>query len=237
MKNIKIRLLENTRLSNNAYLLSFSTQTQISFLPGQFLMLDIGKNLRRPFAIANFEDSILKIIVKPNGRGTKSLVNSPVNTDFEAILPLGTPYKLHKDNNIIIAGGIGVASIYSIVKNFNTNKINYTLVLGFKTKTDIPSLDIVESAIIYTEDGSYGKKGFPIEYLHNINPHNIYACGPSSMLKILQEFTQHRIQVSLEERMGCGVGACLSCVVKTKDGPKRVCKDGPVFNVQDIVFS
>lgn len=238
-------LLETKELAKNIYILSFQINTNFDFIPGQFLMIDVGKNLRRPFAIFDFKPKTktLSILVKQIGSGTIKLINTAISTSLNILAPLGNGYNLDTENPILLAGGIGLASIYPLIKHFEKQNRPFTTVLGYKTKNEIPNLKEIKDAIIYTEDGTYGEKGFPTNYLKELtqntpdNKQVVYTCGPHALIEALQAYAKYyNIFASLEEKMACGVGACLSCVVKTKDGLQRVCKDGPVFNLENINF-
>lgn len=239
MKEFVGILVENKKITKKTYLLSFQIDIKFDFIPGQFLMIDVGKNLRRPFAIFDFDSKtkILSILVKENGSGTIKLIKTANGKKINILAPLGNGYDLNVENPILLSGGIGLASIYPLIKYFKKENKHFTSILGYKTKTEIPNFSEIKDAIIYTEDGSFGIKGFPTDYLNSNKKNNstIYSCGPTPLVNALKKHTvNYDIFVSLEEKMACGVGACLSCVVETSTGLLRVCKDGPVFGLKNI---
>lgn len=225
-------------------------------LPGQFLEIrvndDIEPFLRRPISIYKIdqEKDELEFIFQVKGKGTEILSNKKVGDQISIIGPLGKgDFKFEGYKNIaIIGGGIGVFPLYELARQASKNA-NVTTYLGFRSKDFVVLEDefseVSNKLVITTDDGSYKENGFAINYLkadcENQKPDCIYACGPLPMLKAVRDFAiENNIpaQVSLEERMGCGIGICLGCAVKDKnaDGYKHVCKDGPVFYVNDVEF-
>lgn len=223
-------------------------------LPGQFLEIrvndDIEPFLRRPISIheINKEKDELVFIFRVQGKGTEILSRKKVGDKISVMGPLGNGYFKLKDYKkiAIIGGGIGIFPLYELAKKAKT-KGEVTTYLGFKSKEFVLLEDefanVSDKLIITTDDGSYKENGFAINYLkddcENEKPDCIYACGPLPMIKSVRDFAiQNNIpaQISLEERMGCGIGICLGCAVKDKnsEGFKHVCKDGPVFDVNDV---
>lgn len=223
--------------------------------PGQFYMLNCGNTtdplLKRPFSIYRTDNKTLQFLYRIRGRGT-SLISSLKKGDFiEAIGPLGKGFPDAEGDFIAVAGGIGIASVMPLLEKFRGKGY---LFYGARKSSEIVMLKDAETfardIFISTDDGSEGQKGFITDILKNsllINMNlPIYACGPNPMLKALSKIVSNRdvrCFVSLEERMACGVGACLGCVVRCKkqDGSeewtyKRVCKEGPVFDVKELVW-
>lgn len=225
-------------------------------LPGQFLEIrvndDIEPFLRRPISIhkINKEKNELEFIFQVKGKGTQILSSKKVGDKISIIGPLGKgtfAFENHK-KIAIIGGGIGVFPLYELARQAS-QKANITTYLGFRSKDFVVLEDefskVSDKLVITTDDGSYKENGFAINFLkadcEKEKPDCIYACGPLPMLKAVRDFAiQNNIecQVSLEERMGCGIGICLGCAVKDKnsEGYKHVCKDGPVFDVGDVIF-
>ena len=224
--------------------------------PGQFLEIrvvdDIEPLLRRPISIynANKEKGEVEFIFKIKGKGTKLLSERREGEYLDIIGPLGYGYfKLEDYKNIaIIGGGIGIFPLHELSKIAKNNGINASLYIGFRNK-DLVILEdelkkVCNELIISTDDGSYGKNGFSIDFLKEDikirKPDCIYACGPLPMLKAVQELTINEnipCQISLEERMACGLGVCLGCAVKDKTSEnnyKHVCKNGPVFDATTV---
>ncbi len=222
--------------------------------PGQFFMIEVNKGtdplLKRAFSLFRKTESGPQILYRVRGKGTEILKELKAGSVIEVLGPLGTFYPLPSEDTIplVIAGGIGIASVFSFVEQYAGRAIVF---YGARTKDDLLMLQEVESfakeVIISTDDGSAGVKGTAADTLSSFlsNPqspipnYRIYACGPHLLLKAISEIARaHKIHsyISMEEHMACGIGACLGCVVKTRDGYTRVCKEGPVFEGREIVW-
>ena len=227
--------------------------------PGHFIEIRISKNtdpfLRRPISIHNIdkEKGILEFIFQVKGEGTKILSEKSIGEEIDIIGPLGSGiFKYDKYKNIaVIGGGIGEFPLYELCKEAKNNSKNVNTYLGFRSK-DFVMLEkefenVSNKLTITTDDGTYANSGFAINYLEkDIDEKKIdciYACRPLPMLKAIREKKKKKdipCQISLEERMGCGLGVCLGCAVKTarssKENPEywHVCKGGPVFNAKDV---
>lgn len=223
-------------------------------LPGQFIMMRVGDSrdplLRRPMSIAGFKDGICRVICKVVGRGTQLLSGKNPGDAIDVLGPFGNSFQPPKNANhiLLVAGGIGVAPLLFFAKR-NPDK-RYTVLIGGRTKNDILAIDDFQSLrdvhiSATTEDGTMGTKGLVTTLLHNqreferLNqvPGFMLACGPKPMLKAMDEIVNvfgWQGELSLEERMGCGFGVCLGCVVDTVGGRKRMCVDGPVFKTGSV---
>lgn len=225
-------------------------------LPGQFLEIrvndDIEPFLRRPISIYNIdkEKNQLEFIFQVKGKGTDILSKRQVGDTISVIGPVGNgSFQFESYQKIaIIGGGIGIFPLYELAKQASKTA-DVTTYLGFRSKDFVVLEDefskVSNQLVITTDDGSYQEKGFAIDFLkadcQTEKPDCIFACGPLPMLRAVRDFAIANhipAQVSMEERMGCGVGVCLGCAVKNKhtEGNKHVCKDGPVFDVNDIEF-
>jgi dihydroorotate dehydrogenase electron transfer subunit len=227
--------------------------------PGQFAMLSIEENkdvlLPRPFSIHNFEHkesaSYLDFLFKVVGRGTALLAKQLISTPIRVLAPLGKgfPDPPSGSKAVIIAGGMGIAPLFPLIVRLKTFCFSISVLYGAKSRDDLVCLpellDMGDITVKLTsEDGTEGEKGFVTKLLEREEVETgvktaIYACGPEPMLKAVTEFATERkvlCWISLERWMACGVGACLSCVVKTKEGYKSACKDGPIFASKDIVW-
>lgn len=225
--------------------------------PGQFLEIKVSEGvvpfLRRPISIHNIdkENNIIEFIFQIKGEGTKILAKKEVGDLIDILGPLGNGiFEYEKYNNIsIIGGGIGVFPLYELAKEAS-EKINVNTYLGFRNKDFVVCEEefkkVSKKFVVTTDDGTYGEKGFAIDYLKNEIEQNgtdcIYACGPLPMLKAVQKLAMEKnipCQVSLEQLMGCGVGVCLGCAVPLKTDSEtkkyeRVCKEGPVFDAYRV---
>ncbi len=222
--------------------------------PGQFFMIEVNKGtdplLKRAFSLFRKTEQGLQILYRIRGKGTEILKKMKEGSVIEVLGPLGTCYPLPSGDSIplVIAGGIGIASVFSFVEQCAGRAIAF---YGARTKSDLLMHDelkgCAKGVLVSTEDGSAGKKGTIADSLSAFlaNPqsptpnYRIYACGPHLLLKAVSEIArEYKIPayISMEEHMACGIGACLGCVVKTRDGYTRVCKEGPVFEAKEIIW-
>ncbi|MCK5288932.1 MAG: dihydroorotate dehydrogenase electron transfer subunit, partial [Candidatus Omnitrophica bacterium] len=262
VKQLKVEVRDIKQIQEDLFLLSFfSPYISKTANPGNFVHVKIDSViLRRPLSIHKILNDKIYILFKVKGRGTLALSNIKKGEFLDIIGPLGQGFILpkyeiyNKIHNILIAGGIGVAPILFLAQKLNELgkgrlNIKNSILLGASSKTDILYEDhfkeIGYKVEVATDDGSKGVKGFVTDILKNIltgieleEVINIYACGPEGMFfemnKILKEYPKVNCQVSFEQFMGCGLGICCGCSVETKDGYKKVCKDGPVFNIKDV---
>ncbi len=255
-KQVFAKLVKKEQLLNGLYKFSVDTKEIVDLAkPGNFIEIRINENLdpflRRPISIYNLdkENGILEFIFQVKGKGTELLAKKKEGDDIDIIGPLGNgTFKFEEYENIaVIGGGIGIFPLFELSKQAKSaNKKVYTY-LGFRNK-DLVTLEKEFEAVsttltITTDDGSYKNSGFAINYLENDLEKNkidcIYACGPLPMLKAVKKLAEEKsipCQISLEEKMGCGLGVCLGCAVKTAastdENPQylHVCKAGPVFD-------
>ncbi|GAA0421882.1 MAG: dihydroorotate dehydrogenase electron transfer subunit [Bacillota bacterium] len=227
-------VLENKYISNTA-------------VPGQFLHLQLkGHMLRRPISISQVDEhaETVTILFKVVGSGTKELASYPIGNSIDVLGPSGNGFPLEPKANstiLIIGGGIGVPPLYYLARKLKEQQVNIVSVLGFQTKESVfyeEKFAELGRTIIVTNDGSYGRKGFVTNVLDDVSSIDCYySCGPLPMLQaITAQMAGKHGYISLEERMGCGVGACFACVIPTDDcgGYKKICKDGPVFPAQEV---
>ena len=210
-------------------------------LPGQFFMLNY-KLSQKPISVYNYDDGIVTFLVENRGKTTKAMIDVQEGKYFGITGPLGNSFKTDSFKNfLLIGGGVGVAPVISLAHKLTEEKKDFTLLLGEKTKENIIYLDdlkIFKDKVIYTDDGSFGKKGFPTEELDDLFDANTYdiscICGPEIMMKISAEkilkLNKINIQICMERYMKCGIGLCGSCVLD--DIGLRVCADGTVFDYQ-----
>lgn len=220
--------------------------------PGQFVMVRCGVDcvLPRPFSIHQVNDDSIALFfnVWEDGKGTAWLSQCKAGDDFDIFGPLGTGFSTNpaSHNLLLVAGGIGIAPLCFLAQQALNRGCSVTLLLGASTATQLYPGHLLPSEIklvTVTEDGSVGKKGMVTGILPDFidRADQVFACGPVSMYRTMAA-ERHQIlkaksaQISLEVRMGCGLGVCYGCTVKTKGGLKQVCKDGPVFALDDILW-
>lgn len=258
--NVKSKLISKEELKPGIFKFSVQAQKIVTTAkPGNFIEIrvnnDIEPFLRRPISIYNMdkEKGILEFIFQVKGKGTKILSERNEGELIDIVGPLGFGTFKYSDykNLSIIGGGIGVFPLYELAKNAKQDDKNVNIYLGFRNK-DLVVLEkefgqVSNNLTITTDDGSYSQKGFAIDFLRKDIEENkvdcIYACGPLPMLKAVRELAIEKnipCQISLEEKMACGLGVCLGCAVKTtkssQEAPEywHVCKAGPVFQAKDV---
>jgi dihydroorotate dehydrogenase electron transfer subunit len=215
--------------------------------PGQFIMVRCGEEtlLRRPLSIHQVDKTKLALLFSVVGKGTHWLSQRKVGDNIDLLGPLGNGYTIYPDshNLLLVAGGIGIASLYFPAQEALNQECSVTLLLGARTLAQLYPEPLLPSGIklaTATDDGTGGEKGPVIKLLPNYIDwaDQVFACGPRTMYRdMADKYPQLKdkpVQISLEMRMGCGLGVCYGCTVKTKNGLKQVCQDGPVFNLPDI---
>lgn len=251
MQHFETKIIENKKIVSNFYLLSFEYEKEAP-KPGQFINLQIKPFLlKRPFAIFDYDPGKLCILYRVLGEGTKAMTTLKPGHSIEILAPLGNGFQTSSSPSVIIAGGTGIAPVYYFLKTITGEK---TCFIGVNNQEEAKAFEDLFSRIncrveISTLDGSFGYKGnvvaMSLEKLKEKKDYNIYACGPHGMFEaIYQNIQQKKYQpakayVSLEARMGCGFGICLGCAVEKKNSDAffYVCKDGPVFDIEDIKWN
>ncbi len=243
MKNVIYTVVSNERLAENVYKMILSGDTSAVTAPGQFINIKVEPfYLRRPISVFDCEDGRLSIIYKVVGAGTEKMSKMEKGTELDCLSGLGNGFDISVsgENPVVIGGGAGVPPLYYLAKKLIQNGKTVTAVLGFNKADEIFAKEDFEKlgvkTVITTADGSYGIKGFVTDALKNMDYSYFYACGPEPMLKALCDKTKTSGQLSFEERMGCGFGACMGCSCETKYGSKRICRDGPVLVKEEIVW-
>lgn len=224
-----------------------SQDTAAVTAPGQFVNLALpGKFLRRPISVCDWGKYHLTLLVKEAGEGTKELVRLPPETELDVLAGLGNGFDFAPETvgpaPVLVGGGIGVAPLYGLAKRMLENGQSPRAVLGFRSRAD--SFYLEEFAALgipvlpASEDGSLGVKGFVTDALNTLPDCSyVLACGPTAMLKAVHALPRLTGgQFSFEARMACGFGACVGCTIETKNGLRRVCKDGPVFRKEEILW-
>lgn len=212
--------------------------------PGQFVEVGIpGFFLRRPFSVADVDGSALRIAVRAAGAGTEALISLEPGARLDVLTGLGNGFDLSDSGErpLLIGGGSGIPALYTACRALAASGARVTAALGFNRDSEAfytgEFAALGADVEVYTADGSLGRSGFVTAALADFEYTSVYACGPVPMLRRVDELTRAPAQLSLEARMGCGFGACMGCTVETVAGPKRVCKDGPVFRSGELVWS
>ena len=243
MKEILYTIESNVALTDSVYKMVMSGDTSEIGGAGQFVNIKLdGQYLRRPISICDYDENTLTIIYKVVGGGTEQMSEMKAGDKLNILVGLGNGYdlSLSGDAPLLVGGGVGVPPLYKLCKLLKAQGKKVTVILGFNTASEIfcekEFAEIADKVIVTTVDGSYGIKGFVTNALSSVSYTYVYTCGPFPMLKALAAATEVSGQYSLEERMGCGFGACMGCSCKTMLGNKRVCKDGPVFVKEEIIW-
>lgn len=242
MTEVSYTILENTALTKDVYRLHLAGSTAAITAPGQFLELKLpGFFLRRPLSVCDWDENRVTILYKIVGRGTDWLASCRAGQTLQALTGLGNGFDTAAcgEKTLVIGGGIGVPPMYGLAKRLLAAGKTPVAILGFNRADEIfyesefTALGI--QTILATADGSRGVRGFVTDALPNAYD-SFCACGPMPMLRALCRASEKPGFLSLEARMGCGFGACMGCTIETTDGPKRVCREGPVFKKEALVW-
>lgn len=243
MKQEIFEILSNEQIAPAVYKIILRGDTSPITACGQFVNIKLdGFYLRRPISICDFDTETLTLIYKVVGGGTEALSRMQKGESLDLLLSLGNGFDTSKSgqNPLIIGGGVGVPPLYALCKRLIAEGKKPSVILGFNTKTEIFYEDEFKNlgadVTVCTADGSYGIKGFVTDAMKDLEYDYFYTCGPSPMFKAIESVANTSGQYSFEERMGCGFGACMGCSCKTKYGNKRICKDGPVLEREEIVW-
>ena len=253
MKQRLFEIKSNDQIAKNVYRMLLAGDTT-GILSGQFVNIRIaGQFLRRPISVCNIEEAkgetqeargtegVLTIIYKVVGVGTEAMSQLPVGTQLDVLTILGNGYDLTKagDQPLLVGGGVGVPPMYMLARQLREMGKEVKVILGFNTQNEVFYEEEFRAlgcdVIVTTVDGSHGVKGFVTNAMDGQQSY-YYTCGPLPMIKALINTLGTHGEVSMEERMGCGFGACMGCTIQTTIGPKRVCKEGPVFPAGELIL-
>ncbi|MBR5278870.1 MAG: dihydroorotate dehydrogenase electron transfer subunit [Clostridia bacterium] len=242
MKQSLFQITENVKLTESIYRMRLSGDTSAITAPGTFVNIKLeGLFLRRPISVNDYDDNSLTIIYKVVGKGTEQMSKMQSGT-LDILTGLGNGYNtdLSGENPVLIGGGVGVPPLYNLAKKLIAQGKSVSVILGFNTKAEIFYEEEFKAlgcnVQVTTVDGSYGIKGFVTNAMEGMNYTYTYCCGPEPMLKAIFKASNTSGQYSFEERMGCGFGACMGCSCKTVTGYKRICKEGPVLEKEEILW-
>ena len=233
---------ENIPLAKNVFRMELEGEGLEPCRPGQFISLKLEDLfLRRPISIFDQEGDRLRIIYKVVGRGTEELSALRAEERLDVLTGLGNGYDLEKagENPLLLGGGVGVPPLYYLARKLRERGKTVTAVLGFNTREEVFGEAEFRAlgceTIVATADGSLGRKGFVTDVMPETYSY-YYTCGPEPMLKAVYRTAKGSGQFSLEERMGCGFGACMGCTCQTARGPKRICREGPVLEKEELLW-
>jgi dihydroorotate dehydrogenase electron transfer subunit len=252
-----VSIVENRQISPDFFLLKFEWKLNWGEPePGQFLELRVESKattplLRRPFAFSGYdsEREVAEMIYQKRGITSENLSKQIVGDKLNILGPLGTKFGISEPNHnlLAVAGGVGLGPILFAARRRAERGLPVKLIAGFRDDSFVPDefLWAGISTKVCTDDGSEGFKGNVVEYLNSLNLEDIenstiWSCGPTPMLSALHKFSNDKrieCEVSMEEMMACGLGACMGCVIETVDGLKRVCKEGPIFKSGEVIWS
>ncbi len=236
---------ENYKIANDVYKMVLLGDSSAITAPGQFINIKLeGLYLRRPISICDYSEGSITIIYKVVGKGTEQMSKMTGGEALDVLVGLGNGFDTTKGGQVplLIGGGVGTPPMYGLAKQLVSEGKKPTVILGFNTAGDVFYEEEFKTlgvkTFIATADGSVGVKGFVTDAMKQLTEDYtyFYTCGPLPMLKAVYDATNTSGELSFEERMGCGFGACMGCSCKTKYGNKRICKDGPVLVKEEVIW-
>lgn len=246
-----LKIIDNKHLNNDFFILELQGDDKIpEFKPGQFAQVRVDGSkdtfLRRPVSIhdVDYDRNTFKLLIQIVGNGTETLSKLTTSDSLNIIYPLGNSFSSPSEDDkvLLVGGGCGIAPLLFLARFLRSSGIIPDILLGFRNKERIIEYEEYRKAgnvFITTEDGSVGEKGYVTSHsiLSTKQYNKIYCCGPDSMMKAIAGYSRERnitCEVSLENLMACGLGACLCCIVDTVKGNLCTCVDGPIFNINDL---
>ena len=239
------KIVANEPLTSDVWRMVLEGDTQWISRPGQFVNIELeGLYLRRPISINDWTENTITIIYKVVGRGTEQMSRMTAGEELDVLTGLGNGFDVDVEceRPLLVGGGVGVPPLYRLAKELLARGKKVSVVLGFNTAKEIFYADefraLGAEVYISTADGSVGTKGFVTDAIREgeVEFDYFYSCGPLPMLKALCDNTTVSGELSFEERMGCGFGACMGCSCKTLTGNKRICKESPVMKREEIIW-
>ena len=235
-------IAENAPVADRTYRLVLTGEGVVD---GEFVHVSVpGFYLRRPLSICDCEEGRMTIVYRVVGDGTRMLSGLKPGEELEVLTGLGRGFDPDacREEALLVGGGLGVPPLYLLAKRLKAQGKKVTAVLGFNKAEEtilVPEFEAVcDEVAVSTVDGSRGVKGFVTDAIAALRPafDYFYTCGPMVMMKVVCQKLEGPGEASLEERMGCGAGFCYGCSIQTKNGPRRVCKDGPVFKKEELTW-
>ena len=243
MKESRFRILSNEMIAKDIYKCVLSGDVSEIKRPGQFVNIRLeGCYLRRPISVCGFNENELTIIYRVVGYGTGVMGKLKSGDELDILTGLGNGYdtSLSGDRPLLVGGGIGVPPLYQLALELTARGKEVSAVLGFNSSDEVFYENEFArtgcKVYVTTVDGSYGTKGFVTDIIKDIPHTHFYACGPEPMLRAVCRASDAGGSLSFEARMGCGFGACMGCSCRTLTGNKRICKEGPVMQKEEIIW-
>lgn len=244
MKQSIFKITSNEKIARDIFKMTLAGDTSAITAPGQFVNIKLnGLFLRRPISVCDCVGDNLTLIYKTVGHGTEQMSRMENGDELDLLTGLGNGYNTKKSGGspLLIGGGVGVPPMYMLCRELISEGKNVTVVLGFNSKDDVfyenEFRALGADVHIATADGTYGTKGFVTDVIKDMQYTFFYTCGPEPMFRAMHKIMKTPGQYSLEERMGCGFGACMGCSCKTLTGNKRICKEGPVMESEEIIWA
>ncbi len=236
-------VLSREKIAFDVYKLILEGDTDAVSAPGQFVNIKLdGLFLRRPISVCDYDKDSLTLIYKVVGVGTEKMAGLSPGDKLDILVGLGNGYDMSVpfDKPLLIGGGVGVPPLYALAKRLIEFGKTPNVIIGFNSEKDVffeqEFRELGLRVFVMTADGSYGAPGFATDAMENVEYDYFFTCGPKPMLRAVYDRSETSGQFSFEERMGCGFGACMGCSCRTKNGNKRVCKEGPVFVKEEIIW-
>lgn len=243
-KRDKYKIKSNQQIAKNVYEMILEGDTTYIVRPGQFINIELdGCYLRRPISVCDYDEKTITIIYKVVGNGTEKMATFKEGQILDILTGLGNGFEVKRSGEkpLLIGGGVGTPPMYNLCKKLVEQGKNPVVVLGFGNVDDVFYEEKFKKmgveTHISTVDGSYGVKGFVTDIVKELKDYTYYyTCGPKNMLKAVYDTATTDGELSFEEKMGCGFGACMGCTCQTTKGNKRICKEGPVLKKEEIIW-
>ncbi len=236
-------IVKNQKIARSVYRLVLLGDTAALSAPGQFVNVKVeGLYLRRPLSVCDYNDATITLIYKVVGKGTEKMAAMRVGERLHLLVGLGNGFSTEKsgDRPLLIGGGVGVPPLYRLCRELLREGKHPAVILGFNTAEEVfleqEFQALCVPVTVVTADGSRGARGFVTDQLAGRAYTYFYTCGPEAMFRAMDKLMTTSGQYSFEERMGCGFGACMGCSCKTKYGSKRICREGPVLEREEIIW-
>ncbi len=243
MKQVLYTVRSNKPIARDVYEMVLEGDTSAITAAGQFInVLVDGFYLRRPISVCDVDGAAVTLVYKVVGGGTEAMSRMGAGDKVDALTGLGNGFDTSKsgDKPLLIGGGVGVPPMFNLCKRLLAEGKQPTVVLGFNSRPDVFYEDAFKllgvQTLVATADGSYGVHGFVTDVMDGLSYTYFYTCGPEPMFRAIDKVATTSGQYSFEERMGCGFGACMGCSCKTLTGFKRICKEGPVMEREEILW-